>query len=137
MNIGKRIKELRDGEGLSQAKLAKKIGVSAGNVGEWELERTKPGAEALISLSRYFGVTADWILTGETSTLKLEQKAGGSTFSQEEIDLIAKYRQLSERQKGKIEGHIDEMLGGTKNSNQTETLSSLTSGEEAAARDVG
>ena len=140
MSIGSRIKELRKAEGISQAKLAESIGVSAGNVGEWELGRSKPGADALVSLSRYFNVSTDWLLTGKAAnTQKLEQISGGIDLSPEEIELIAKYRLLSDRHKGRIEGHIDALLGDTSAANRNITSSYLKNGngEEAATRIEG
>lgn len=66
-NIGERIKLLRDKHGLSQAAFAKRIGVSAGNVGDWESEKKKslPGAKAIYAIAKEFDVTADWLLTGK------------------------------------------------------------------------
>ncbi|MEK4146875.1 helix-turn-helix domain-containing protein [Robertmurraya sp. FSL W8-0741] len=66
-NIGERIKFLREKHGLSQAAFAKRIGVSAGNVGDWESEKKKslPGAKAIYAIAKEFEVTADWLLDGE------------------------------------------------------------------------
>jgi len=139
LSIGIRIKELRKAEGISQAKLAESIGVSPGNVGEWELGRSKPGADALISLSKYFNVSTDYLLCGATAdTLILERTSEGMELTSEEMDLIAKFRQLSERQKGKIEGHIDALLGDTSAVSQNKTSSYSKNGngrEEAASRE--
>ena len=48
------LKQLRAKKGVSQLELAKAIGVSNGNVGDWERGRSKPGYDALIALSRFF-----------------------------------------------------------------------------------
>ncbi|MGN1042474.1 MAG: helix-turn-helix domain-containing protein [Christensenellales bacterium] len=56
------IKELREGAGLSQYALAKEIRVSQSAVAKWELGKTEPTASALISLSKYFKVSADYLL---------------------------------------------------------------------------
>ncbi|MDU5945966.1 MAG: helix-turn-helix domain-containing protein [Paenibacillus macerans] len=138
MSIGLRIKELRKAEGISQARLAESIGVSPGNVGEWELGRSKPGADALVSLSKHFNVSTDWLLSGKTaSTQILEQSSEGLEFSPEEMELIVKFRQLNERQKGKIEGHIEALLGDTsENRNKMSSYSKNGgAGEEAATRE--
>lgn len=65
MDVSDRIKLLRDLAHMSQAKFGQSIGVSAGNVGDWERGRAKPGADALLALSRHFNISIDWILTGE------------------------------------------------------------------------
>lgn len=141
-SIGSRIKALRTAVKISQEELADSINVSRGNVGDWERGRAKPGAEALISLSRYFNVSVDWILTGR----EFESREDARIFVQsvieaspEELELLAKIKQLSDKDRGKIEGYIDALIGSyrqpqTKNSIRSSTL---TNGEEAAAKDAG
>jgi transcriptional regulator with XRE-family HTH domain len=63
--ISRRIKKIRELLRLSQANLAEKINVSPGNVGDWETNKSKPGADALIALAKYCDVSIDWVLTGE------------------------------------------------------------------------
>ena len=63
--IIERIKALRESSGLSQAKFASLIGVSSGNVGQWERYSTLPGAIALRSIAQKLGCSVDWILTGD------------------------------------------------------------------------
>lgn len=103
------LKELRTEKRLSQKQLAEIIGVSAGNVSDWESGKTKPGYLALAALSRCFEVSADYLLelspektgydTGEREDLesiKAEQGliCDGSPLTDEEADLIAMYRLL-------------------------------------------
>ena len=57
-----RIRELRDAAGISQKKLAEMLGCSRQNYGRYERgEQDIPG-KMLISLSRYYSVSADYIL---------------------------------------------------------------------------
>ena len=56
------LKELRAQNGFTQTQLAKAVGVSPGNVGDWETGKSKPGYNALASLSRIFEVSADYLL---------------------------------------------------------------------------
>ena len=56
------LRGLRAGKGLSQKKLAEIVGVSPGNVSDWESGKTKPGYVALAALARCFGVSADYLL---------------------------------------------------------------------------
>lgn len=103
------IKSLRTEKGLSQTQLAKEIGVSAGNIGDWEIGRSKPGYVALAALSRFFEVSADYLLeltpekTGNEDDeirrleeIKKEQGllCDGSPLTSLETDLIAMYRLL-------------------------------------------
>jgi transcriptional regulator with XRE-family HTH domain len=59
-----RIKNLRLKEGLSQAKFAELIGVSPGNVGQWETYSSLPGAAALKEIAQKLECSSDWILFG-------------------------------------------------------------------------
>lgn len=50
------LKKLRSEKNLTQGQLAKEVGVSPGNVGDWETGKSKPGYNALASLARIFEV---------------------------------------------------------------------------------
>lgn len=69
-----RLKELRAKTGLSQAKYAQLIGVSSGNISNWE-SGSLPGALALKKIAQKTMCSVDWILTGvepEPQTQKVE-----------------------------------------------------------------
>lgn len=60
--LAQRLAELRQRAGLSQADLAKRIGVHPSNIGFWELKGTPPRGEVLPALARELGVSVDEIL---------------------------------------------------------------------------
>jgi transcriptional regulator with XRE-family HTH domain len=62
--VGRRIRELR-GFDVTQANFARQIGVSQGYLSAIELGRHEAGAEVLLSISREFGRSIEWLLTGE------------------------------------------------------------------------
>ena len=62
MIFHERIKELRETKGISQMELAKNLNISQSAVAKWEKEKTEPTASAIIFISRYFGVSADYLL---------------------------------------------------------------------------
>ena len=99
------LKKLRSEKNLTQGQLAKEVGVSPGNVGDWETGKSKPGYNALASLARIFEVSADYLLEIEPSPAKAsddlfahQKTAGlicdGSPLEGEEADLIAMFRLL-------------------------------------------
>lgn len=64
--IGEKIKELRKENEITQEELAKNINVSTSMVGMYETNARKPSYEVLIKISKYFGVSTDYLLnTGE------------------------------------------------------------------------
>jgi transcriptional regulator with XRE-family HTH domain len=62
--LGYRIKFARETEGLTQAQVAKKLGVSRGAVGQWEIDRGAPATGRLCTLVEYLGISLDWLLAG-------------------------------------------------------------------------
>lgn len=66
-----RIKQVRKTNSLSQADFAKILGVSQGNIGDWERGRSLPTLPALIKIVDKFNVSADWLLLGEKSEERL------------------------------------------------------------------
>jgi len=67
MNIktGQRLKTLRIEKGLNQAGLGKLLGLDQGTVSKMERGENEPTAKTLRLFREIFGVTIDWILTGE------------------------------------------------------------------------
>lgn len=64
--LGMRIAFLRIGKGWSREELAQRIGSSARTVYLYERGRRKPSSDILLRLAQAFGVTTDYLLTGET-----------------------------------------------------------------------
>lgn len=62
MNFGDRLKELRIAANLSQMDLSLKTGISQSAIAKWELGKTEPSASAIITLAKFFGESADYIL---------------------------------------------------------------------------
>ena len=60
--ISDNIKRLRENTGLSQAALARKLGVTRASVNAWEMELSAPTAQYLIALAQLFHTTTDDIL---------------------------------------------------------------------------
>lgn len=56
------IKDLRESQDMSQYELAKALQVSQSAVAKWELGKTEPRSSALVSISKFFGVSADYLL---------------------------------------------------------------------------
>ncbi len=56
------LKELRAEKGITQAALANEIGVTQKAIDFWEKAINEPKASYIIALSKYFGVTSDYLL---------------------------------------------------------------------------
>lgn len=70
MITGEKLKALRTAKGLSQEKVAEKIGVSRQAVTKWENNQSAPSTENLIALAEVYGVSLDeLVLSGTQDTL--------------------------------------------------------------------
>ena len=63
--VGGRIRELR-GFDMRQAEFARRVGVTQGHLSRLERGEKEPGARVLLAISREFGKSVDWLLTGKT-----------------------------------------------------------------------
>ena len=62
MTFADRLKEVRKDAGLTQAELAKELGVSTGSVAMWETEKRNPDYEMLNKISELFNKKIDYVL---------------------------------------------------------------------------
>ena len=62
--VGHRIRELR-GFYTTQADFAHRIGVTQGHLSVLERGEAQAGADVLLAISREFGKSIEWLLTGE------------------------------------------------------------------------
>ncbi len=90
MSFSLRIKELREERGLSQAGLAKELGVGTGSVGMWESTHEIPPVKKLLVIADYFGVSLDYLVG--RSDVRLPSAAEQEPF-------IAEYMALSPARK--------------------------------------
>ncbi|MBQ3264258.1 MAG: helix-turn-helix transcriptional regulator [Ruminococcus sp.] len=60
--IGERLQELRKDRGISQAEIAKILGVSHYTVSSYECNRSDPDDSLKVLLARFFDVSVDYLL---------------------------------------------------------------------------
>jgi transcriptional regulator with XRE-family HTH domain len=65
--VGRRLRELR-GFDVTQAEFAERIGVSQGYLSSAERGLREIGPEILLRISREYGKSIEWLLTGKPST---------------------------------------------------------------------
>jgi transcriptional regulator with XRE-family HTH domain len=62
--VGRRIREIR-GFDMTQKEFARRIGVTQSHLSAVERGAREPGPAVLLAISREFGKSVDWLLTGE------------------------------------------------------------------------
>lgn len=65
MSFCENLKRLREEKELSQAELAKLVGISQGAIGQYELNIKQPGVTVAGKIARVLGTTVDDMLGGE------------------------------------------------------------------------
>lgn len=63
MDISEKIVLLRKKKGISQEELANELNTSRQAVSKWENNQSLPDLEKLTDLSKYFGVTTDYLIS--------------------------------------------------------------------------
>lgn len=78
-----RIRQLREERGLTQAELAKRLGITRSSVNAWEMGISVPSTQYIVELAEMFRVSTDYLLgVRHTATLDV----GGLT--QEDVRLL-------------------------------------------------
>ncbi|MBD5483838.1 MAG: helix-turn-helix transcriptional regulator [Lachnospiraceae bacterium] len=62
MTLNENIKQLRMARNLSQADLAKALGVTKQSISNWENNNIQPSIDMVIHLAEYFSVSTDYLL---------------------------------------------------------------------------
>lgn len=62
INLGQRLKELREERGYTQKQLAEKLGINSVTYLHYEKEQREPPLALLADISRIYGVSVDYLL---------------------------------------------------------------------------
>lgn len=65
--IAERIKTLRDQKNITQAQLAKHLGITRSGVNAWEMGISVPSTQYLVALAEFFDVSSDYLLEINTT----------------------------------------------------------------------
>ena len=94
MNMPENLRKLRMNAGLSQARLAERLGTIQKVIADYEVGRSEPSATRLLQIARFFGVTIDEIIGAEDvadSTPRREFEHGNRRL----VQLEKLFQQLS------------------------------------------
>lgn len=94
--IGRRIKELRTENGLTQQELAKILNVSSMSISFYENEQRKPDSEFIIACPRFFDVSTDYLL-GKTYKRRIPREERFGAFSKR-LKHVRELKGISQRQ---------------------------------------
>lgn len=126
MEIGERLRSLLKKYNYTQKGFAEKIGVSQAYVSALCCNSSKPSMETLFLISRALGITIDELFCED-----FDARTESMALSNEEYQLICKFRALSDRDKQTIYDLILSLLRTGKP--QTSCLSVESSHDEISA----
>lgn len=70
MTFAEKLKSIRKKAGMSQEKLAEKIGVSRQAITKWETDAGIPDIDNMMALSSLFNISLDELLSNEKTAVK-------------------------------------------------------------------
>lgn len=99
-----RIKDLRLEKSLTQAKLAKLLGLNQTAIGKYERGELEPNIQTLIKLSRLFECSIDYLIgnTDDFGNVTVEN----TELSENEQKLLEDYRSLPRQEKVQAEEYV-------------------------------
>ena len=103
-NLGKRLKELRDEQGLTQEEVANAIGVEAGAYSNYERGTRTPDVQKLTALADFYRVTIDY-LCGRTT-----HRTGGNPMDMYGARLFRDLNKVIEKYEKLIQTNQDKTL---------------------------
>ena len=72
-DIADKIKALRESRGMTQAELARQLGITRSGVNAWEMGLSVPSTQYVVDLALFFTVSSDFLLGIDSSfTLNVE-----------------------------------------------------------------
>lgn len=92
--IAEKIKALRSSNGWTQAKLAKRLGITRSSVNAWEMGISVPSTSYIVELAQLFHVSADFLLgLDQNASLDI------SGLDEEEIKILSEVAQQFRKNK--------------------------------------
>jgi transcriptional regulator with XRE-family HTH domain len=106
MGFYQRLRDLKEDSDMTQKQVAEIIGVSINHYGKYERGETDIPFEKAIILADFYNVSLDY-LAGRTNNKHGKMNPEITT---EELRLLAQYRKLSERSKGRHDVLLSQLI---------------------------
>ena len=123
MTFYERFKTLRQGKGMSPARAGEECGLNKGTVSAWKQRGTQPSGQTLQKIADYFGVTTDYLLTGEDPAYQAISSSDEEVEIFEAINalkdtelrrLVLRLSKASQEEIRKVHGFLDlTQIGGS------------------------
>lgn len=99
------LRKIREKRNITQVKLSIDLELAQETISGYEMGRSYPSADNLIKLADYLNTSTDYLL-GRTNTDK-PINFSSSDLTDDEFDIIHKFRQLSKDNQLRVSGFIE------------------------------
>ncbi|OWA34431.1 transcriptional regulator [Saccharibacillus sp. O16] len=101
-SIYERIEQLIKSSGMTKKAFGERLGISAGNLGDWRRGKSTPSTHKLIEIAAFFSVSLDWLMTGKEWNPEGVRETGDRYFFGNEGQSDCQDDQLNEQEKAFI-----------------------------------
>lgn len=99
------LRSIRETKRITQVSLSNEIGIAQETISAYESGKSLPSADALCKLADFLRTSTDYLLQRTEVSTPIEELSLEDIQS-DELELIAQFRRLNERQKAKALGFI-------------------------------
>lgn len=99
------LRSIRETKRITQVSLSNEIGIAQETISAYESGKSMPSADALCKLADFLRTSTDYLLQRTDVSTPIEELAV-EDLRADELELVAQFRRLSERQKAKVMGFI-------------------------------
>lgn len=83
--FGDRVAGAREAAGMTQAQMARRLGIKKATVASWEEDLSEPRANRLSMMAGLLNVSIMWLITGEGEGMEAPVDAGSGAFDLAEV----------------------------------------------------
>ena len=130
MQLAQILNNLMESKSISAYKMSKDTGISDRLIGYWKKGEKLPSAENLMIISNYFGVSIDYLLTGENRKESNISQSAITTGDHSTSTVNIRSQETHSPQEDEIVQEITRILNGLPLKERTKLLSMIYDFEE-------
>lgn len=130
MQLAQILNNLMESKSISAYKMSKDTGISDRLIGYWKKGEKLPSAENLMIISNYFGVSIDYLLTGENRKESNISQSAITTGDHSTSTVNIRSQETHSQQEDEIVQEITRILNGLPLKERTKLLSMIYDFEE-------
>lgn len=106
-SIYERIEQMIKSSGMTKKAFGERLGISAGNLGDWRRGKSTPSTHKLIEIAAYFSVSLDWLMTGKEWQAEEVKETGSRYFFDDLRQSDCQTAELTEEEKAFLREYVE------------------------------